>query len=209
MADFFEDQNNMDEDDDIITLYNEERDVDEDFYHLATLDVDDKWFVVLKPVEKLPDIEEDEVLIYEVQEGDDGRCHRGRGSSAKGVRRVHEGNGSSRRRNGRELTPARDRRAPLGRVFFTENGDAVFVEKQVGAEPLAPQSKRSSDDVAGGTAPIVYISAGFDRAKAPKRIALRHVRILPARRLPRAPHKISQKGRNFLSKACKKKLYII
>lgn len=72
MADFFEDQNNMDEDDDIITLYNAERDVDEDFYHLATLDVDDKWFVVLKPVEKLPDIEEDEVLIYEVQEGDDG-----------------------------------------------------------------------------------------------------------------------------------------
>lgn len=72
MADFFEDQNNMDEDDDIITLYNEERGVDEDFYHLATLDVDDKWFVVLKPVEKLPDIEEDEVLIYEVQEGDDG-----------------------------------------------------------------------------------------------------------------------------------------
>ena len=72
MADFFEDQNNMDEDDDIITLYNEERDVDEDFYHLATLDVDDKWFVVLKPVEKLPDIEEDEVLIYEVQEGYDG-----------------------------------------------------------------------------------------------------------------------------------------
>lgn len=72
MADFFEDQNNMDEDDDIITLYNEERDVDEDFYHLATLDVDDKWFVVLKPVEKLPDIEEDEVLIYEAQEGDDG-----------------------------------------------------------------------------------------------------------------------------------------
>ena len=66
MADFFEDQNNMDEDDDIITLYNEERDVDEDFYHLATLDVDDKWFVVLKPVEKLPDIEEDEVLIYVV-----------------------------------------------------------------------------------------------------------------------------------------------
>src|SRR5699024_6724023 len=72
MADFFEDQNNMDEDDDIITLYNEERDVDEDFYHLATLDVDDKWFVVLKPGEKLPEIEEDEVLIYEVQEGDDG-----------------------------------------------------------------------------------------------------------------------------------------
>ena len=72
MADFFEDQNNMDEDDDIITLYNEERDQDEDFYHLATLDVDDRWFVVLKPVEKLPDIEDDEVLIYEVVEGAEG-----------------------------------------------------------------------------------------------------------------------------------------
>ena len=72
MADFFEDQNNMDEDDDIITLYNEERDQDEDFYHLATLDMDDRWFVVLKPVEKLPDIEDDEVLIYEVVEGAEG-----------------------------------------------------------------------------------------------------------------------------------------
>ena len=72
MADFFEDQNNMDEDDDIITLYNEERDQDEDFYHLATLDVDDRLFVGLKPGEKLPDIEDDEVLIYEVVEGAEG-----------------------------------------------------------------------------------------------------------------------------------------
>ena len=72
MADFFEDQNNMDEDDDIITLYNEEREQDDDFYHLATLEVDDRWFVVLKPVEKLPDIEDDEVLIYEVVEGAEG-----------------------------------------------------------------------------------------------------------------------------------------
>mgnify|MGYP000734964922 FL=1 len=42
MADFFDDQNNMTEDDDIITLYNEVADKDEDFYHLATLDVDDE-----------------------------------------------------------------------------------------------------------------------------------------------------------------------
>ena len=66
MADFFDDQNNMTEDDDIITLYNEVADKDEDFYHLATLDVDDKWFVVLKPVEKLDDIDEDEVRLYEI-----------------------------------------------------------------------------------------------------------------------------------------------
>lgn len=72
MSDFFEDQENMSEDDDIITLYNEERDVDEDFYHLATLDVDDKWYVVMKPVEKLPDIEDDEVLIYEIREDESG-----------------------------------------------------------------------------------------------------------------------------------------
>ena len=72
MADFFDDQNKMDEDDDIIVLYNEERDCDEEFYHLATLDVDDKWFVVLKPVEELPDIADDEVLIYEIVEGEEG-----------------------------------------------------------------------------------------------------------------------------------------
>ena len=72
MADFFDDQNNTTEDDDIITLYNEVADRDEDFYHLATLDVDNRWFVVMKPVEKLDDIEEDEVLIYEIAENEDG-----------------------------------------------------------------------------------------------------------------------------------------
>ena len=72
MADFFEDQNNMEEDDDIITLYNEETDKDEEFYHLATLDVDNSWFIVMKPVQKLDDIEEDEVLIYEIGENEEG-----------------------------------------------------------------------------------------------------------------------------------------
>ena len=72
MADFFDDQNNMAEDDDIITLYNQETDKDENFYHLATLDVDKRWFVVMKPVEKLDDIDEDEVLIYEIVENEDG-----------------------------------------------------------------------------------------------------------------------------------------
>ena len=48
MADFFEDSENLiDEEDDIITLHNEVSDKDEDFYHLATLDVDKRWFVVL------------------------------------------------------------------------------------------------------------------------------------------------------------------
>lgn len=72
MADFFDDQNNMNEDEDIITLYNESTDKDENFYHLATLDVDKRWFVVLKPVEKLDDIADDEVLIYEIAEDENG-----------------------------------------------------------------------------------------------------------------------------------------
>lgn len=72
MADFFDDANNMEEDDDIIVLHNEMTDKDEEFYHLATLDVDDKWYIVMKPVEKLDDIADDEVLIYEIVEDEDG-----------------------------------------------------------------------------------------------------------------------------------------
>ena len=72
MADYLDDANNMDEDDDIIVLHNEATDKDEEFYHLATLDVDDKWYIVMKPVEKLDDIADDEVLIYEIVEDEDG-----------------------------------------------------------------------------------------------------------------------------------------
>lgn len=72
MADFFEDNNTVEDDDDIIVLHNEATDKDEEFYHLATLDVDSKWYVVMKPVEKLDDIADDEVLIYEIVEDKDG-----------------------------------------------------------------------------------------------------------------------------------------
>ena len=72
MADFFEDNNNVEEDDDIIVLHNETTDKDEEFYHLATLDVDRKWYVVMTPVEKLEDIADEEVLIYEIAEDEDG-----------------------------------------------------------------------------------------------------------------------------------------
>lgn len=66
MADFFEDDINEQEDEDIITLHNYETDKDEEFYHLATLDVDKKWYIVMQPVEPLEDIGDDEVLIYEI-----------------------------------------------------------------------------------------------------------------------------------------------
>ena len=73
MADFFEDSENLiDEEDDIITLHNEATDKDEDFYHLATLDVDKRWFIVMQPVEHLDDIADDEVLIYEIIENENG-----------------------------------------------------------------------------------------------------------------------------------------
>ncbi|MGN0796088.1 MAG: DUF1292 domain-containing protein [Christensenellales bacterium] len=72
MADFFEDSEDLTEEDDIITLHNEVTDSDEDFYHLATLDVDKRWFIVMQPVEHLDDIADDEVLIYEIIENENG-----------------------------------------------------------------------------------------------------------------------------------------
>lgn len=69
VSDFFEDSENEElEDDDIIIMHNQDTDKDEEYYHLATLDVDKKWYVVMSPVEKLDDIEDDQVLIYEIQE---------------------------------------------------------------------------------------------------------------------------------------------
>ena len=75
MADYFKDQMNTTEDDDIIVLYNEETDKDEEFFELATLDVDGKWYIVMKPVEQLPDIADDEVLIYEIIEDKEGNSN--------------------------------------------------------------------------------------------------------------------------------------
>ena len=75
MADYFKDQMSTTEDDDIIVLYNEETDKDEEFFELATLDVDGKWYIVMKPVEQLPDIAEDEVLIYEIVEDKEGNSN--------------------------------------------------------------------------------------------------------------------------------------
>ena len=73
MAEFFKDNENLEEEDnDIIILHNEVNDTDEEFYHLATLDVDKRWFIIMKPVEKLEDIADDEVLIYEIVEGEEG-----------------------------------------------------------------------------------------------------------------------------------------
>lgn len=58
---------------DIITLVDKDG-KDVDFYHVATIDYDDKWFVFLQPVEPMDDIADDEVIIYELgtdENGDD------------------------------------------------------------------------------------------------------------------------------------------
>lgn len=60
------------DEDDIFVLHNEATDKDEEFVRLATLTVDDKWYIVLEPNEEVPDIEEGEVLIYEIVEADNG-----------------------------------------------------------------------------------------------------------------------------------------
>lgn len=77
MADFFDDNEQYcNDDDDIVVLHNEETDKDEEFYILATLDVDERWFAVFQPVEPLEDIAEDEVLIYEMVEDNDNKEYR-------------------------------------------------------------------------------------------------------------------------------------
>ena len=66
--DLFEDNTSVDENDvDIITLRNIEKDKDEDFYHLATYDLNDQWYIALLPV-KPEKGEEDDVYIFRVEE---------------------------------------------------------------------------------------------------------------------------------------------
>ena len=66
--DLFEDNTNVDEEDvDIITLRNIEKDKDEDFYHLATYDLNDNWYIALLAV-KPEKGEEDDVYIFRVEE---------------------------------------------------------------------------------------------------------------------------------------------
>lgn len=61
----------LEEDSDIIQLVNEDGDT-VNFYHVATIELDKKWFVVFQPAEELEDVDEEEVAIFELQTGDDG-----------------------------------------------------------------------------------------------------------------------------------------
>lgn len=63
MADEIKDM--LEEEDDIITLMGEDG-AEEEFYHIATIDYEDKWYIFLHPVEEQEGIAEDEALIFEI-----------------------------------------------------------------------------------------------------------------------------------------------
>lgn len=56
---------------DIITLVDKDN-KDVDFYHIATIDYKEKWYIFLQPVEPMEDIADDEVIIYELGVDEDG-----------------------------------------------------------------------------------------------------------------------------------------
>jgi len=62
---------NIDENDEIVTLTYDDGS-QEDFYSLAELDYKDKWYIYLQPVEPDEEFEDDEVLIYEVANDENG-----------------------------------------------------------------------------------------------------------------------------------------
>lgn len=69
MADMTEE--NVQDDYDIITLVDMD-DNDVDFYHVATIDYKDKWYIFLQPVEPMEGVADDEVIIYELGVDEDG-----------------------------------------------------------------------------------------------------------------------------------------
>lgn len=71
MAELNESVNEMEEDNEIITLQDGEGN-DVDFYHVATLDYKNEWYIFLQPVEPNEEIGEDEVLIYKLGTDEDG-----------------------------------------------------------------------------------------------------------------------------------------
>ena len=61
----------VDEDDEIVTMTYEDG-TTEDFFCIAELDYEGKWYAYLQPVEETDDFAEDEVLIYEIGEDENG-----------------------------------------------------------------------------------------------------------------------------------------
>ena len=77
MCFYFEgpEENNMDEEmienGDIVSLVNDDGET-VNFYHVATIDYKNKWYVFLQPAEEMEDIEEDEVVIFGLEADENG-----------------------------------------------------------------------------------------------------------------------------------------
>ena len=65
------DKTMIDENDELVTLTYDDGS-QEDFFNLAELDYEGKWYAYLVPVEPDEDFNEDEVLVYEIAEGENG-----------------------------------------------------------------------------------------------------------------------------------------
>ncbi len=59
------------EDDEIVTLYDDD-DQPVDFYEVACVEYEDEYYALLEPVEEMEGIEEGEVLIFKLEEQEDG-----------------------------------------------------------------------------------------------------------------------------------------
>lgn len=62
--------NEMELDEEVIVLENEDGE-EVKFNHIATIDYKDEWYIFLQPVE-LGDLEDDEVLIFKIEEDENG-----------------------------------------------------------------------------------------------------------------------------------------
>lgn len=64
-------ENEIMDDEDIVTLTNDKGE-DVDFYHIATLDYKDNWYIFLSPVEGDEELSEEEVIIFRLSEDEEG-----------------------------------------------------------------------------------------------------------------------------------------
>ncbi len=63
------DVNGLDED--LVVLTTDDG-VEHNFYHVATVDYKNEWYVFFQPAEEIPDIDDDEVVIFRLEEDENG-----------------------------------------------------------------------------------------------------------------------------------------
>lgn len=71
MEEYREATKNTEESNDIIELVNDEGEKAK-FLHLASLQYEGKWYAIFEAAEEIEGIEDDEVVIFEVKDGDNG-----------------------------------------------------------------------------------------------------------------------------------------